>query len=112
MLTASAFQEAIPVVGPYILMVCVMIFAITTIFGMAYYGQKCLSFLIGAKYSKYFYYWFIFLIIVGSVTSLTDVVNLVFAAYGLMSIPTMFSAILLAPKVMHAAKIYFNNVNR
>lgn len=112
LLTASAFQKSLPGVGPYILMLCVMIFAITTVFGLAYYGQKCLSYLIGAKYGKYFHYWYIGLVIVGSVASLTDVVNLVFVAYGLMSVPTMISAIMLAPRVMKEAKSYFNNVDR
>ena len=112
LLTASAFQESLPGLGPYLLMACVMIFAITTIFGLAYNGQKCLSYLIGANYGKYFHYWYIGLVILGSVASLTDVVNLVFVAYGLMSIPTMISAIALAPRVMEAAKTYFNNVDR
>ena len=112
LLTASAFDTSLPGFGPYILMACVMIFAITTIFGLAYYGQKCLSYLIGAKYGKYFHYWYIGLVIVGSVASLTDVVNLVFVAYGLMAVPTMISTIILAPRVMDAAKVYFKNVNR
>lgn len=110
LLTAQAFNSSLPGFGPYILMVCVMIFAITTIFGLAYYGQKCLSFLIGARYAKYFHYWYISLVVVGSVASLTDVVNLVFVAYGLMAIPTMISAVVLAPKVMRATKEYFANV--
>ncbi|MEM6736338.1 MAG: amino acid carrier protein [Bacteroidota bacterium] len=112
LLTASAFDQSLPGFGPYLLMACVMIFAITTIFGLAYYGQKCLSFLISAKYGKYFHYWYIFLVLVGSVTSLTDVVNLVFVAYGLMAVPTMISAIFLAPRVMHAAEAYFKNIDR
>ncbi|MFK7954190.1 MAG: alanine/glycine:cation symporter family protein [Ekhidna sp.] len=110
LLTSQAFDASIPVFGPYILMVCVMVFAITTIFGLAYYGQKCLSFLIGAKYGKYFNYWYIGLVILGSVASLTDVVNLVFVAYGLMAVPTMILAVILAPKVMKATKEYFSNV--
>jgi len=112
LLTASAFQHSLPGFGPYLLMACVMIFAITTIFGLAYYGQKCLSYLIGVKYGKYFHYWYIALVIVGSVASLTDVVNLVFVAYGLMAFPTMISAIALAPRVMQAANVYFKNVDR
>lgn len=110
LLTAAAFESSIPVIGPYILMICVIVFAITTIFGLAYNGQKCLSFIIGAKYGKYFHYWYIALVVVGSVASLTDVVNLVFVAYGLMAVPTMISAIVLAPKVMKATKEYFTNV--
>lgn len=110
LLTAQAFEASIPGVGPYILMICVMVFAITTIFGLAYYGQKCLSYLIGAKYGRYFYYWYIGLVVVGSVASLKDVVNLVFVAYGLMAVPTMISSILLASKVMEATKKYFSEV--
>lgn len=109
-MTAKAFAISLPGFGPYILMLCVMVFAITTIFGLAYYGQKCLSFLIGAKYGKYFYYWYIALVLVGSVASLTDVVNLVFVAYGLMAVPTMISTIVLAPRVMEATKKYFSEV--
>lgn len=109
-LTAKAFEIGLPGFGPYVLMICVMVFAITTIFGLAYYGQKCLSFLIGAKYGRYFYYWYIALVLVGSIASLTDVVNLVFVAYGLMAVPTMISTIVLAPKVMEATKKYFSEV--
>jgi len=108
LLTAGAFQKALPGVGPYILTGCVMIFAITTVFSLAYYGQKCLSYLIGSRYGKYFHYWYIALVIVGVVASPADVVNLVFVAYGLMAVPTMISAIVLAPRVMEASKIYFN----
>ncbi|WP_258099494.1 alanine/glycine:cation symporter family protein [Marinoscillum pacificum] len=110
LLTSSAFAKSLPGVGPFILLICVIIFAITTVFGLAYYGQKCLSFLIGAKYGKLFNYWYIALIIVGSVASLSVVVNIVFVAYGLMSIPTMIGAIFLAPKVVKASKEYFGNV--
>ncbi|MEQ8469949.1 MAG: alanine/glycine:cation symporter family protein [Marinoscillum sp.] len=110
LLTTSAFAKSLPGIGPIILLVCVVIFAITTVFGFAYYGRKCLSFLIGVKYGKLFDYWYIALILIGSVSSLSIVVNLVFIAYGLMAIPTMIGAILLAPKVIGASKAYFKNV--
>ncbi len=50
------------------------------------------------------------LVVVGALSSLDAVVNLVFVAYGLMAIPTMISGIVLAPKVMTAAKKYFSTV--
>ncbi len=111
-LTAKAFDEGIPYVGPYILAICVLIFAFTTIFGLSYYGKKCLSFLIGAKYGSYFNYWYVILIVVGSVTTLTVVVSFIDIAYGLMSIPTVTSAVLLAPKVMKEAKVYFGKYDK
>lgn len=112
LLTAKAFEVSLPGVGPIILMICVMIFAITTVFGLAYYGEKCFSFLVGARIGKYFHYWYIALVVVGSVASLTDVVNLVFVAYGLMAVPTMISAIMLAPRVMKEAGKYFGDVDK
>ena len=111
LMTTLAFEESLPGIGSYVLMVCVMIFAITTIFGLAYYGQKCLSFMIGPKYIKYYNYYYIALVIVGSVSSLSLVINLIFVGYGLMSVPTVISAIILAPRVMEATKSYFSRMS-
>jgi len=109
-LTAKAFGDSLPGVGPYILALCVLIFAFTTLFGFAYYGQKCLSFLIGARYASLFNYWYVFLILVGSVATLQGVVAFIDVAYGLMAFPTMIGAIVLAPKALKAAKVYFSGV--
>jgi AGCS family alanine or glycine:cation symporter len=92
------------------LVLCVLIFAFTTLFGLAYYGKKCLSFIIGAKYAFLFDYWYIVLILIGSVSTLAVVVSFVDMMYGLMAVPTMISAFLLAPKVKAAAKAYFAKI--
>lgn len=110
LMTSAAFGKSIPVVGPYILMVAVMVFAITTIFGLAYYGQKCFAFLFGANKVIYYNYIYVGMVILGAVTNLDVVVNLIFLGYGLMSIPTVISAVLLAPKVMEASKRYFDKL--
>ena len=109
-LTLEAFQMSLPGIGPYILAICVLVFAFTTVVGLSYYGRKCLSFLIGAKYGWYFNYWYVGIIIIGSVATLQSVVSLVDMAYGLMAFPTMISAVLLAPKVMQAATKYFKSL--
>ncbi len=110
-LTAQAFSQSLGVVGPYLLVISVVIFAITTIFGLAYYGRKSLSFLIGAKYGNYFNYWYVMLVLIGSVSTLDLVVNIVFIGYGLMAFPTVISALLLAPKALATAKTYFNSLS-
>jgi len=112
LLTTAAFTQALGGFGTFALTLCVLIFAFTTIFGFAYYGRKCLSFLIGAKYGALFNYWYVAIILIGSVASLDIVVSVIFIAYGLMAIPTMVSSILLAPKVMEASKLYFGKVNK
>lgn len=111
-LTVKAFELSMPVIGPYILAVCVLIFAFTTIFGTSYYGKKCLSFLVGARYGKYFNYWYVAIIVVGSVSSLAAVVSLIDFMYAMMAFPTMISAVYLAPRVMEEAKRYFGKLDK
>ncbi len=110
-MTALAFGNSLPGVGPYILAMCVLIFAFTTLFGLAYYGKKCLSFLIGERYSFIFNYWYVFLVVVGSVTTLEGVIAFVDLTYGLMAFPTMIAATFMAPRVLAAAKLYFSKLN-
>lgn len=106
-LTARAFESAMPGVGPLILLTCVLIFAFTTVFSLSYYGKKCLSFLIGAKNGEYFNYWYVVIIVIGSISSLTVVVSFIDFMYAVMAIPTMISAIYLAPRVVKESKRYF-----
>lgn len=106
-LTASAFQEAMGPIGVYVLMVCVLIFAFSSLFTYSYYSTKCLGFLAGAERQKYFNYFYAVAIIFGSVATIEAVLNFTDGMFALMAIPTMTAAILLSPKVMSAAKDYF-----
>ena len=107
-LTLDAFNQAIPGVGGYLLSICILIFAISTLLSYSYYGVKCMSYLFGAKYGNYYNYIYIGTIVIGAVASLTFVVSLIDGGFALMAIPTMISAVLLAPKAMKAAKDYFH----
>lgn len=106
-LTAEAFATSLPLVGTYLLALCVLIFGFTTIFGLAYYGKKCFIFLFGDKKSRIFDYWYVGLIMLGSVSTLKGIIAFVDMGYGLMAFPTMIGAILLAPKVLKEARRYF-----
>lgn len=111
-MTALAFEMGIPVVGPYLLIICVFIFSITTMFTYSYYGTKCLNFLGGAHRKHYYNYFYICTIFIGSITSIDMVVNLIDGMFAMMAIPTMLGTILLAPKVIEASKDYFMRKNR
>ena len=106
-MTAVAFQTGIPGVGLYLLIICVFIFSITTMFTYSYYGTKCLNFLAGAHNKHYFNYFYIFTIFLGSITTIDMVVNLIDGMFAMMAIPTMIGTIMLAPKVVKASKEYF-----
>ena len=111
-MTAMAFEMGVPVVGPYLLIFCVFIFSITTMFTYSYYGTKCLNFLGGAHRKHYYNYFYICTIFIGSITTIDMVVNLIDGMFAMMAIPTMLGTILLAPKVIEASKDYFERKNR
>jgi AGCS family alanine or glycine:cation symporter len=106
-LTAAAFRNSIPYVGDYVLLLCIAAFSISSLFSYSYYGTKCLNFLLGAENKHYYNYFYILSILVGATTSLSMMINLIDGFFALMAIPTMISTLILAPRVMKAARIYF-----
>jgi len=104
----NSFEISIPGVGSYLLMLMAIIFAFSTMFSYSYYGVKCTNFLFGAKYAHYYNYFFLFMLVVGAVISLDVVVGVIDSAYALMAIPTMFTLIVLSPKVKREMKLYFS----
>ncbi|MFK7781654.1 alanine/glycine:cation symporter family protein [Psychroserpens sp.] len=109
-LTASAFQNAIPKYGQYFLMVCVFVFSISSLFSYAYYGTKCMSFLIGASKKHYYNYLYILSIILAATTSFSTMINFIDGIFAFMAIPTMLATILLAPKVVKEIKAYRSRI--
>lgn len=109
-LTASAFEVSIPFYGKYGLLICIAVFSISSLFSYSYYGTKCMSFLFGAKYKGIYNYFYILSILIGATTSLSMMINLIDTFFALMAIPTMTATIILAPKVIKQAKIYFGKL--
>ncbi len=111
-LTAQAFDESLPGVGPYILALCVLFFAVSTMFSFTYYGEKALGFLIGAERKHLYKHFYIAAIVFGAVTTIDAVISLTDGMYALMAIPTMTSSLLLSPKTMAEARRYFASLKR
>lgn len=105
----NSFEQSIPGIGQYLLLGMAVIFAFSTMFSYSYYGVKCTNFLFGAKYAHFYNYFFLIMLVVGAVISLDVVVGVIDSAYALMAIPTMFTLLVLSPKVKREMKIYFNN---
>lgn len=105
-LTATAFNEAIPGIGKYLLLLCILVFSISSLFSYSYYGTKCMSFLFGADKKHYYNYFYIISIILGATTSLSMMINLIDGVFALMAIPTMTATIIMAPRVIKEIKIY------
>ncbi|MFK7832637.1 MAG: alanine/glycine:cation symporter family protein [Winogradskyella sp.] len=105
-LTASAFADVMPIYGKYLLLICIAVFSMSSLFSYSYYGTKCMSFLFGADKKHYYNYFYILSILVGATTSLSMMINLIDGVFALMAIPTMVATIILAPRVIKELKTY------
>ncbi len=112
LLTLSAFEQGLPGVGKYLLMISVLVFALSTMFTYSYYGNKCFNYLFGADKANYYNYFYLATLVGGAVTSLNVVMSFVDAMYAIMAFPTMISAIYLSPKVKAATKDYFKRMEQ
>lgn len=111
-LTASAFETALPGIGTTALMICVVFFALTTLFAFPYYGTKCFAFVFGARYKFLYNYVYLTGIFIAAISSMEVIINLIDGVYALMAIPNMISALLLAGVVKKAANTYFKKINQ
>ena len=106
-LTSQAFEASMGDWGKLVLVVVVLLFGITTMFGYSYYGKKCFSYLFGAEWGRIYDVFYLIMLFMGAVWSASMVVNLVDTAFALMALPNMIAALMLAPRVMAAARDYF-----
>jgi AGCS family alanine or glycine:cation symporter len=110
-LTAAAFETVLGLPGLVILFACVVAFAGTTILTYSFYGSQCASFLFGAHRQGYYRVIYVACIVLASVLSLRAAIGIIDGAFALMAIPTMVSALLLAPRVKAEARRYFAHLD-
>jgi len=111
-LTTMAFSQELGSMGKSLLLICVFLFSLTTMFGQSYYGSKCIGYLFGTRWQQKYNLFYVIAVIFGAVVSLNVVINIIDGVYALMAIPTMVSALLLSPQVMKEAKRYFANLRQ
>ncbi len=110
-MTAKAFSSELGIIGTVALSICIITFSITTMFGQSYYGAKCTGYLFGSEKKEIYNYFYIASTIIGATVSISFVINLIDGMYAFMAIPTMFSALILSPRVIDEAKKYFQTLN-
>jgi alanine or glycine:cation symporter, AGCS family len=106
-LTAAAFENSLGMPGKVGLMIIVVLFGMTTMFGYSYYGKKCFSYLFGAEQSRIYDIVYLMTLFAGAVWSANMVVNLLDSAFALMAIPNIIATLFLAKKVMDATQDYY-----
>lgn len=110
--TQRAFAQVLPNVGPYLIMICLCLFAFTTILGWCYYGERCLEYLAGVRGINIYRAVFVTLVAVSGflklelIWALADIVN------GLMAFPNLIGLIGLSSVVVAETKLYMEHLDR
>lgn len=114
-LTAAAFASILPWF-PYILVVCIFLFAYSTMISWSYYGLKGFNFLFGLYFQKVFkssrsseiafYTLFLGCIVVGSSSSLNAVIDFSDMMILGMAFPNIIGLIILSNEVWADLKLY------
>lgn len=116
-ITTDAFQSGLPfpnMVSSFILMICLVFFAFTTILGWDYYSERCLEYLANrnktvVKVYRWIYVLAVFIgpyLTVSAVWTIADIFN------GLMAIPNVIALLALSGIVAKETKEYFENKDK
>ncbi|NYJ33656.1 alanine/glycine:cation symporter family protein [Nocardiopsis aegyptia] len=93
--------------GAYVVALAVAVFAFTTLLGWAYYGERCIEFLVGRGFVTPYRLVFIGVIFVGSVADLSNVWLFSDIANGLMALPNLIGLLLLSPVIVAETRKFF-----
>lgn len=110
--TNRAFQLGLPFsaeVSSFILMICLVFFAFTTILGWDYYSEKCVEYLVGDKPAvlKGFRWLYILAVFIGPYMTVSAVWTIADIFNGLMAFPNLVALVALSGVVVAETKKYF-----
>ena len=112
-LTSAAFSKVLGGDGrsvQFLLMLCLVFFAFTTILGWDYYSERCLEYLSkgNMKIVKIFRWLYIAAVFIGPYFPIKQVWTIADITNGLMAIPNCISLIVLSGVAAKETKDYFN----
>lgn len=110
--TTYAFQHGLPIppqISSFVLMICLVFFAFTTILGWDYYSERCLEYLTkGNKRTILTYRWiYIFAVFIGPYMTVSAVWTIADIFNGLMALPNMIAMFALSGVVVRETKSFF-----
>ena len=114
--TTYAFQNGLPFpaeVSSFILMLCLVFFAFTTILGWDYYSERCLEYLSGGnmKHVKVYRWIYILAVFIGPYMTVSAVWTIADIFNGLMAIPNMIALFALSGVVVKETRDFFQRHN-
>lgn len=114
--TTYAFNQGLPipqVVSSFLLMLCLVFFAFTTILGWDYYSERCLEYLTGGrmKVVKVYRWLYILAVFIGPYMTVKAVWTIADIFNGLMAIPNMIAIFALSGVVIAETKEFLKRHN-
>lgn len=115
--TTKAFQMGLPFpeeVASFILMLCLVFFAFTTILGWDYYSERCLEYLTNGnmKAVKVYRVVYIACVFFGPFMTISAVWTIADIFNGLMAIPNLIAVLALNGVVVAETKKYLNKIKK
>lgn len=115
--TTKAFQLGLPFpnqVASFILMVCLVFFAFTTILGWDYYSERCLEYLTGHKKAvvKAYRWLYILAVFIGPFMTVSAVWTIADIFNGLMALPNLIAVTALSGVVVAETKVYMDGLKK
>jgi alanine or glycine:cation symporter, AGCS family len=104
-MTVEAFDRSIPG-GAYIVTIGLVLFAFTTLIGWAYYGEKCVEYLLGSKSIVYYRALFTLVVIPGAVLELDIVWKISDICNGMMAFPNLIGLLGLSGVVIQETRSF------
>lgn len=109
-LTSLAFGQ-IPVIGPIILTLGIICFAYSTVLGWAYYGERCIEYVIGKKGLIPYRILYVAVAAIAPIVALDLVWLIADTLNALMAIPNLVAVLLLSNLMVRDTKKYINNLD-
>ena len=115
--TTKAFQLGLPFpdgVASFILMLCLVFFAFTTILGWDYYSERCLEYLTNGKKKciKAYRWVYILCVFIGPYMTVSAVWTIADIFNGLMAIPNLIALVALNGVVAKETKDYLDRIKK
>lgn len=100
-LAAAAFTRGLPVIGGPLVLMCLVLFAYSTMLTWSFYGEKAWNYLFGGWVILPYRVLFLAFLYVGAIGGLQFVWNLADTLNGLMAVPNLIGLLFLAQLVVN-----------
>ncbi len=116
-ITTDAFQSGLPfpsVVSSFVLMICLVFFAFTTILGWDYYSERCLEYLSNRNQTlvKVYRWVYVLAVFIGPYLTVSAVWTIADIFNGLMAIPNIIALLALSGVIAKETNEYFKGFNK